>query len=430
MLVATMVFTSVPVLAATGTKTAVLNTAKVRFNDGPVQNIQCYNIDGYNYVRARDITNNLNMWIFDYKSGQTGIMVDSTMAAPSKNTMEKLTQKTARVQMKNAELAYNSMITETDCFLLNGRYYFKLADFAAASDHTLDVSLDLVDVEARDGIADAPFSETFDGISVTWNNDTKVIDVKRTTTDLVKIFNDIRSEAGNPVLTKPTTNDSNTSDDVDNGHTTQNISTPSKDSHLVDPHVREYFQNFETQPPLTSAPKEGEVLANILIDESKGAYLDKEMNNKNYENYTAPYLYVNTYNPFSSIGQCTWYARGRFIETVGIVTLENPFASNPLSDWVKAAKSDKCPDLDGITDPYGIQPRSIAVWDGHAAFVEWVDYDSNGKPETVYFTEANAYHQGDIKEDKYYPDFDGKVQIMQIDKFINRSSFIGYVIAK
>lgn len=154
------------------------------------------------------------------------------------------------------------------------------------------------------------------------------------------------------------------------------------------------------------------------------------MNNKNYENYTAPYLYVNTYNPFSSIGQCTWYARGRFIETVGIVTLENPFASNPLSDWVKAAKSDKCPDLDGITDPYGIQPRSIAVWDGHAAFVEWVDYDSNGKPETVYFTEANAYHQGDIKEDKYYPDFDGKVQIMQIDKFINRSSFIGYVIAK
>ena len=429
-LAATMVFTSVPVLAATGTKTATLNNAQIRFNGGPVQNIQCYNIDGYNYVRARDITNNLDIWIFDYKSGQTGIMVDSTMAAPTKNPMEKLTQKTARVQMKDAELAYNSMITETDCFLLNGRYYFKLADFAAASDHTLDVSLDLVDVEARDGIADAPFSETFDGISVTWNNDTKVIDVKRTTTDLVKIFNDIRSEAGNPVLTKPTTNDSNTSDDVDNGHTTQNISTPSKDSHLVDPHVREYFQNFETQPPLTSAPKEGEVLANILIDESKGAYLDKEMNNKNYENYTAPYLYVNTYNPFSSIGQCTWYARGRFIETVGIVTLENPFASNPLSDWVKAAKSDKCPDLDGITDPYGIQPRSIAVWDGHAAFVEWVDYDSNGKPETVYFTEANAYHQGDIKEDKYYPDFDGKVQIMQIDKFINRSSFIGYVIAK
>ncbi len=97
MLAATMVLTSVPVLAASGTKTAVLNTAKVSFNGGPVQNIQCYNIDGYNYVRARDITNNLNMWIFDYKNGKTGLMVDSTVEPESKKPMEKLTQKNATV---------------------------------------------------------------------------------------------------------------------------------------------------------------------------------------------------------------------------------------------------------------------------------------------------------------------------------------------
>lgn len=419
MLAATMVLTSVPVLAATGTKTATLNNAQIRFNGGAVQNIQCYNIDGHNYVRARDITNNMNMWIFDYKNGKTGIMVNSAKPAEKPKPMERLTQKTATVQMKPAELAYNSIVSKTNCFLLNGRYYFKLADFAAASDYSFEREMVSVEDTAKGGILDAPFNATFDGMSVTWNNDTKVIDVKRTTTDLVKIFNDIRAEAGNPVPTKPTTNDSNTSSSASENN--QNYGTGIDNQGRP---VPEGFENYKPQPPLTSAPKEGEILANILIDKSKGAYKDSELNRPNYENYTKPYEYMGL------VGECTWYATARLAETVGAYTLTNKLWGGGTENWINNANSEKCPDLEGITDPYAIQPRSIAVWDGHTAFVEWVDYDSNGKPETVYFTEANAYHQGDMKENKYYPDFDGKVQIMPIDKFINRSSFIGYVIAK
>ena len=64
-------------------------------------------------------------------------------------------------------------------------------------------------------------------------------------------------------------------------------------------------------------------------------------------------------------------------------------------------------------------------------FVEWVDYDSKGNPETVYFTEANANHQATNRiSGAYYPDFDGIVKAWDFDKFINRGEFIGYVVAK
>ena len=46
---------------AADTKHAILNEARIRFNEGSVQTIQCYNIDGSNYVRAREITNRLDM---------------------------------------------------------------------------------------------------------------------------------------------------------------------------------------------------------------------------------------------------------------------------------------------------------------------------------------------------------------------------------
>lgn len=424
MLAATMVLTSVPVLAASGTKTAVLNTAKVSFNGGPVQNIQCYNIDGYNYVRARDITNNLNMWIFDYKSGQTGIMVDSTMPAPSKNAMEKLTQKTAKVQMKPAELSYNAMITETECFLLNGRYYFKLADFAAASQHTLDIFLETVDVEAKDNIAQEPLQEKFDAISVEWNDDTKVIDVKRTTTDLLKVFNDIRANSGNPVATKPSEAESDTNNTAD----TNKKGTP----------VIAGFEDYHNdgQPPLTEAPKEGEVLANILIDESKGAYLGSDFKRANLDNYTIPYRKIGP------IGECTWYARARFLETVGISTLYEKYWSGAVHEWVDYTIKNNLSYVKATTDPYAIQPRSIAIWDKHAVFVEWVDYDSEGKPQTVYFTEANSGHEymngesvNGMKNGRYYPDFDCKVQKLSIEDFIHRSDFagryfVGYIMEK
>ena len=58
---ATMVWNGTAVFGATGVKTAVLNDARISFNGGTPQTIQCYMIEGYNYIRARDVTNNLNM---------------------------------------------------------------------------------------------------------------------------------------------------------------------------------------------------------------------------------------------------------------------------------------------------------------------------------------------------------------------------------
>ncbi len=421
MLIATIAMTSVPVLAATGTKTATLNNAQIRFNGGAVQNIQCYNIDGHNYVRARDITNNLDMWIFDYKNGKTGIMVDSRKPAEIHKPMEKLTQRTATVQLKNAELAYNSMVSKAECFLLNGRYYFKLADFAKASDYALDSEIAVVDHDARAGIAEEPIYKSFDALDVVWNNDTRMIDVKRTTTDLFKIFNDIREQTGNPVATKPAINDDRPKDITSNSSNIETNNT-SKQEPIISG-----FENFQPQPPLTSAPKEGEILANILIDKSKGAYLDENLDYPNQKNYTIPYAKIGP------IGQCTWYARARFVETVGVSTLYEEYWSGAVGEWVDHVQKNNISNVRATTDPYAIEPRSIATWDTHALFVEWVDYDNNGKPVTIYFTEANAYHQGDMKEGRYYPDFDGKVQTYTFEDFINIKGcgqFRGYIMGK
>lgn len=76
------------VYGASDTKTATLNNAKVRFNDGAVQTIQCYNIEGFNFVRARDITNNLGMAVGAIQNGDTGIMVHPYQAPTSKQHLK------------------------------------------------------------------------------------------------------------------------------------------------------------------------------------------------------------------------------------------------------------------------------------------------------------------------------------------------------
>lgn len=389
--------------ADTEYKTATLHDAKVRFNAGEIQNIQCYNIDGYNFVRARDITNELDVAVYAIQNGTAGVMVDPHNKSTSKAEAEKLTQQTAKVKVEKGELIYDGSVSEAECFLLNGRYYFKLADFVDASKYAKEGTLELVNIEAKAGIAKEPFMPSFYGIEIGWDETEKVIDVTYTMIDVQEMFDDIR---GGKVLTADM-------EGKDSGKM-ENVAGTEKETSVV-------------QEPLTSAPKEGEILANILIDENEVAYLDDAMTKPNTENYTTAYSYLDA----GMIGQCTWYARGRMVETVGDHIRMNPFPGSGVNNWVKKAQSDDCPDVDGVTDPYAIQPRSIVTWDGHAAFVEWVDYDSEGKPVTVYFTEANANHRStDRVPGAYYPDFDATVKVWDFDKFINRDTFIGYVVAK
>lgn len=380
--------------AATGTKTATLNNAQVRFNSGAVQTIQCYNIDGYNYVRARDVTNNLNMKVAAYQNGQNGIMITPEKTATSAAAAEKLTQQTAKVNVVTGEISYDGIPYQAECFLLNGRYYFKLADFANASDYDLEVVMECIEIEAKGDIAKEPYKSVHSGIGVTWNADTKVISVDKVETDLQAVFDEIRGTSS--------------SAKADKEEETKKDTTSKKED------------TFKATGVLTSAPKEGEILANILIDEEEGAYLAD--GSVNWENLTKPY--ANTFT--SLVGQCTWYAEGRFFETHGISAKENTFAnSNTYLGWITNAQKDKFPDVDGTTDPYAIESGCIAMFEGHALFVEYVEFDSNDNPKKVYFTEGNTQHNG-----KYNPDKDGKVQVMSFDKFIARQEFIGYVIAK
>lgn len=387
--------------ADTGYKTATLHDAKVRFNDGEVQTIQCYNIDGYNFVRARDITNELNVAVYAIQNGTAGVMVNPHSKPTSKAEAEKLTQQTAKAKVEKGELIYDGSVSEAECFLLNGRYYFKLADFADASAYAKEGVVELVNIEAKAGIVTEPFMPSFYGIDIGWNEDEQVIDVTYTMIDLKKMFRDIRDEK---VLA---------------------VEAEKMDSGKMED--KERAETFTVQPPLTAAPKEGEILADILNDKNAAAYLDEAMTKPNTENYTKAYSYMDA----GMIGQCTWYARGRMLETVGDHIRLNPFPGSGVNNWVKKAQSDDCPDVDGVTDPYAIQPRSIVTWDGHAAFVEWVDYDSEGNPVKVYFTEANANHRStDRVPGAYYPDFDAKVKVWDFHKFINRGQFIGYVVGK
>lgn len=173
-------------------KTAVLNNAQVRFNDGAVQTLQCYNIDGFNYVRARDITNNLNMALYPARNGETGVMIDTLNQPTSKAVSEKLTQKTAQVQVKTGKLVYDGVSSDAECFLLNGRYYFKLADFQKASDNEKKIAIEQTETAAEGNTAAEPYETECFGILVEWNADSRVIDVKRTETDLWEVFHHIR----------------------------------------------------------------------------------------------------------------------------------------------------------------------------------------------------------------------------------------------
>ncbi len=291
---------AVTAYADTEYKTVTLHDAKVRFNDGEVQNIQCYNIEGYNFVRARDITNELGVAVYAIQNGTAGVMVDPHNRPTSTAEAEELTQQSAKVKVEKGELIYDGSVSEAECFLLNGRYYFKLADFADASIYAKEGTLELVNIEAKAGIVTQPFMPTFYGIEIGWDEEEKVIDVTYTMIDLQKMFDDIR---GGKVLEV---------EKMDSGEM-ENVAKT---------------DIFTVQAPLTLAPKEGEILANILNDENKAAYLDDAMTKPNTENYTKAYSYLDS----GMIGQCTWYARGRMMETVGERIRLNPFPGSGVNN--------------------------------------------------------------------------------------------------
>ena len=167
-------------------------------------------------------------------------------------------------------------------------------------------------------------------------------------------------------------------------------------------------------PKLAEPPKEGEVLAKIQYIDEKGV-----------KRFTKPY---GTY----AIGQCTWYAGGRFQEVYGIPISINGRAK----DWIN---KDRCGDeLEVVTDVENIAEQTVAIYApkydnslaGHVCFIEYVERDENGKPLYVYYTDANG--KKDTVKNSYTEGVDGIVIKESFKSFKEKSTLklVGYLKVK
>lgn len=184
------------------------------------------------------------------------------------------------------------------------------------------------------------------------------------------------------------------------------------------------FKNMDTEitkteqiPSLTEAPVIGETLAHILDEkapkDAKGA--DK---------------YMEAYKT-GLVGQCTWYAAGRFKEVYGIELFNMGNAKN----WID--NSYKCEYIKAITDLSDVPEQAIAVFKpteefkdmaGHVVFIEYVERDKNGNPLNIYYTDANGI--GDLRKNEFDLGYDGTVKMSSFQDFKNPYglTLIGYII--
>ena len=158
---------------------------------------------------------------------------------------------------------------------------------------------------------------------------------------------------------------------------------------------------------------------------------------------TAPYC--KPINPYS-IGQCTWYAYGRFYEDNGIALGGMGNAVTWLDgarDWMRTVWKEQNPAADaasyreidgclaaGIFVSDGaehIYPHSIAVCTssqsaGHVLYIEDVEY-VDGEPVTVYYSEANWKGVPSSLDP-----WDGILQSMSYADFLKKRSIKGYIV--
>lgn len=168
---------------------------------------------------------------------------------------------------------------------------------------------------------------------------------------------------------------------------------------------------------LTEPPKEGSMPGNIVIDPNNY--------NSNDSKYFQP-----AYRR-SSIGQCAWYAMGRFKEVYGI---DLPFGMGSAKEWLDNAY--KSEELKKILDISNVPERSIAVYvpesdesmPGHVRFIEYVERDKYGKPVNIYYTEANG--SSDLNKGQFDYGYDGVVIKESYEKFKSpyKLKLVGFIV--
>ncbi len=172
-------------------------------------------------------------------------------------------------------------------------------------------------------------------------------------------------------------------------------------------------ESVKIEPQKLKAPPEiGRTLGYIFNEETQ----------RFTENYRA-----------GNIGQCTWYAKGRFREVHGI---EMPYMGR-AKEWIDTAY--KTEGLAVITDLTDVPDQAVAVFaptinvqesPGHVVFIEYVERDKDGTPVTIYYTEANG--NNDPTKGKYDASFDGTVRSRNLKEFQDPYGLklLGYIVPK
>ena len=65
---------------------------------------------------------------------------------------------------------------------------------------------------------------------------------------------------------------------------------------------------------------------------------------------------------------------------------------------------------------------------GHVCFVEYVEYDNNGNPLNIYYTDANG--AGDLRKNEFDDGYDGTVKVKSFESFENtgKLKLIGFIV--
>ena len=207
-----------------------------------------------------------------------------------------------------------------------------------------------------------------------------------------------------------------------------------EDNSVITPNVAEAVTEETTSNNVITEPEQQ---ADVVIysDDNKPVVGDTPGNilkDPNDPNHYSADKYTDSYR-YGSIGVCAWYADSRFCEVTGIKLYL--YQLGGIKECLtNAAKHN---DLKVITDINSIQNNVIAVFIpkvstmvGHEVYVEYVERDSNGTPNNIYFTETNGYNT--LNKNEFDLGYDGIVQKMTFEDFKKRSpnlELAGYIAA-